>query len=106
MVYYSKYSLVDLNEIFVGLLTWEKHQLEYSHVVSYMNDLKNMCTSLDRYSYHAPSTYTKHKKLGQFVYRYRRNKNTTWYIIYNKDEYNNVFIQRILSNYSLENSDQ
>ena len=32
MVYYSKIAQNDLIEIFWGLLTWEKHPLEYDHV--------------------------------------------------------------------------
>ena len=85
MVYYSEHALLDLRDIFDGLLSWEKHELEYLHVVSYHNDLKNTCKTLDQILYHVPCNYLVHKKFGNFVHRYRRNKNTTWLIIYNKD---------------------
>jgi hypothetical protein len=106
MVYYSERALLDLRNIFDGLLSWEKYELEYSHVVSYHNDLKNTCKILDQALYHAPCNYLQHKEFGNYVHRYRRNKNTTWYIIYNKDEYKNIFIQRIISNHLTENANR
>jgi hypothetical protein len=33
------------------------------------------------------------------VHRYRRNPNTTWYIIYDIDRDNNICINKIISNY-------
>jgi len=39
MVFYSNNARKDLKNIFDGLLTWSKHQLEYNHVVLYHNDI-------------------------------------------------------------------
>ena len=57
------------------------------------------CISLEFKSYHFNSVFPNHKQFGKHVHRYQRNKNTTWYIVYDKDEYRNIYIQRILSNH-------
>lgn len=72
----------------------------------YLLDLEAICNKLDKTIYHSPVVFLQHKQFGSFVHRYRRNKNTTWYIIYNKDEYKNIFIQRIISNHLTENADR
>jgi len=42
-----------------------------------------------------------HKRIGDKVYKYRRNKNTTWYIIYDYDELNNIVnIKQIIPNHT------
>ncbi len=100
MVFYSEQFETDLEQIFRGLLTWKKHELEYEHVISYKNDLKNECISLEFKTYHFNSLFPNHKQFGKHVHRYQRNKNTTWYIVYNKDEYRNVYIERIFSSHT------
>jgi len=100
MVYYSNNARIDLRNIFDGLLTWSKHQLEYNHVVLYHNDILDICNSLDSKSVHFNTRYTTHKRYGEKVHTYRRSKQTIWYIIYNLDQHGNVYIQKILSNYS------
>lgn len=100
MVYYSEEFETDLEQILRGLLTWKKHELEYQHVISYRNDLKNECISLEFKGHHFNAVYLNHKQFGKHVHRYQRNKNTTWYIVYNKDEYRNIYIQRIFSNHT------
>ena len=101
MVYYSKIAQNDLIEIFWGLLTWEKHPLEYDHVSSYLDVLQDMRNKLDKLSYHSKAQFQIHKQFGEIVYKYRRNKNTTWYIIYDYDETKNlVFIKHIMPNHT------
>jgi hypothetical protein len=100
MVYYSQSALADLEEIFEGLLSWPKHNLEYNHVVTYHNELRSICDSLDTRTYHFEANFESHKKFGKKVYSYNRNKNTTWYIIYEVDiTTNTIYIQHITSNH-------
>jgi len=101
MVYYSERAQQDLIEIFWGLITWEKHPLEYSHAVAYLDDIYEVCNSLDYTNYHASTQYQLHKQFGSKVYKYKRNKNTTWYIIYDFDISNNsLLIKHILPNHT------
>jgi hypothetical protein len=100
MVYYSQNAIADLNKIFDGLLSWPKHNLEYNHVVTYHNELRNICDSLDNQTYHFESRFESHKKYGKKVYCYNRNKSTSWYIIYDIDLVSNtIYIQHITSNH-------
>ncbi len=100
MVYYSQKAIADLDRIFEGLLLWPKLNLEYNHVVKYHNELRNVCDLLDSKSYHFQAKFEEHKKYGNKVYCYNRNKNTNWYIIYDIDlASNTVFIQHITSNH-------
>jgi plasmid stabilization system protein ParE len=100
MVFYSRNSKADLKNIFDGLLTWSKHKLEYNHVVLYHNDIIDICESLGSKSVHFNTRYNVHKQYGEKVHTYRRSKQTTRYIIYNVDQHGNVYIQKIISNYS------
>jgi chlorite dismutase len=99
MVLYSQHAQNDLNSIFTGLINWKKMTLNYDHVVDYHNTIVTICDNLDKSTYHAFCVYPLHKHYGQFVCQYRRNKNTTWYIIYDKDRFNNIYIQHIVSNH-------
>ena len=105
MVYFSKSSEDDLFNVFSGLLTWNKHRIEFPHAERYVDDIKNECLSLDKIAIHFHVNISEYKEFGTHLHRYRRNKNTTWYIIYIKDEYKNIFIQRIFSNHITENAD-
>lgn len=99
MVFYSRQSEKDLNSIFSSLITWKKLNLSYDHAVTYHNAIVDVCDKLDRTSYHTMCVFTLHKRYGKYVYNYRRNRNTNWYIIYNKDKNTNIYIQRIISNH-------
>jgi hypothetical protein len=99
MVYYSHSFDDDLFQIFIGLLTWKKHTLSIEFCYSYIRDIELHCRNLDCKFFHESSSYNLHRKYGEYVHRYKRNKNTCWYIIYNKDLFDNVFIERIMNNY-------
>ena len=99
MVYYSNNAREDLRNIFDGLLSWPKHKLEYNHVFLYHNTILNICEGLDTKTFHYNSQFPEHKRFGEKVYTYRRNKQTNWYIVYNLDSHGNVYIQRIFSNH-------
>jgi hypothetical protein len=99
MVYYKPDSKRDLDNILYGLLLCPKHPLEPKYAMQYVRDIREICDSLDLKSYHEKSSYSFHKKYGEYVCRYKRNRNTCWYIIYGRDSVNDVFIERIINNY-------
>jgi len=99
MVYYSQQAEMDLDDIVVGMLQWEKHELNFEHVMSYRYELKNACDALDAAVYHFSTQYPDHSQYGKFVYAYKRNQRTTWYVIYDIDKEQNIYIQKIISNY-------
>jgi len=99
MVYYSKQADDDLDDILEGLYTWRKYTLTREFCLSYVSDIIDICDSLDTKNVHYSTFYETHKRYGDKVYKYSRNKNTTWYIIYNIDSFNNIYINKIISNY-------
>ena len=99
MVYYSKQANNDLDAILKGLLTWEKHTLTRDFCMNYVFDIIDVCDNIENQPFHFDTLYETHKHYGKKVYKYPRNKNTIWYIIYDIDNYNNVYINKIISNY-------
>jgi hypothetical protein len=99
MVYYSTQADSDLDDILNGLLSWEKFTLTRDFCLSYVADIIDVCDSLDTKDVHLCTSYETHKRHGDKVHKYSRNKNTTWYIIYDIDSCNNVYINKIISNY-------
>jgi hypothetical protein len=99
MVSYSEQSKDDLRDILWGLAMWEKHPLGYEHAMSYVGDIRYVCDHLDKQTYHRDTVNNTHKRYGSKVYPYKRNKQTTWYIIYNLDIHGNVYVNKIMSNY-------
>ena len=100
MVFISKQTLQDLDEIYLGLYNWDKVQLSIEFLEMYIDDIIKQCYELDKLSFHFKTTYSFHKRFGSKVHRYRRNNQTTWYIIYNVDNENNIFVTKIISNYT------
>ena len=102
MVSYSEQSLTDLEDIFDGLVNWStnngQRHLDYESVVNYFNDIVDICDALDRLCFHFKTIYKTHQQYGTCVHAYNRNKNTTWYIIYDK-EGDDVFIRKLMNNY-------
>jgi len=99
MVYYSTAATSDFKQILVGLITWKKHQLNYEHALSYVDDIYAVCESLYQKTEHKKTSFEVHKKFGKYVYAYNRNKSTTWYIIYNVSATKNICVEKIISNY-------
>ncbi len=98
MVYFSTQADEDLTNILIGLATWEKHLLEWTHVADYVNDIVEYCYSLDIVSSHNKAIYKNHTQDGEFVCLYKRNANTSWYIIYNQKG-SDIFIEKITNNH-------
>jgi mRNA-degrading endonuclease YafQ of YafQ-DinJ toxin-antitoxin module len=99
MVVYSDTAKLDLADILFGLITWEKHPLEFEHARQYVNDIANFCDKLDCRSIHFKAVYRTHQYYGNYTCQYKRNTTTSWYIIYNLDRHGNVYINKIISNY-------
>ena len=99
MVFYSIQADKDLEGIREGLLIWKKFKLNREVVLDYMADLKDTCESIGEQTFHAKASHSEHKRYGEKVFRYKRNPSTTWYIIYNVDIYNNIYINKIISNH-------
>jgi len=99
MVYYSKQADSDLDEILEGLLSWKKHTLTREFCLDYVSDIITVCDSLDTKTYHFDVVYEIHKHYGKKVHKYSRNNATTWYIIYDVDLLNNIYINKIINNH-------
>ena len=99
MVYYSKQADADLDDILEGLLTWQKHTLTRELCLNYISELIDVCENLDAKIVHFDTFYEVHKRYGRKVHKYFRTKSTTWYIIYDIDSYNNIYVNKIISNY-------
>ena len=101
MVLFSDRANNDLDEILYGMLNWEKMTLTFEHISNYISDIIDVCDKLDQTNYHTNSKYQIHKQFGNKVYKYRRNRNTTWYILYDYNKQNNiVYIKHIISNHT------
>jgi hypothetical protein len=99
MVIYNTQARRDLANILKGLISWKKHPLEYVHALQYVDDITDACDNLDDRTYHFDATYDEHLQYGDKVFTYKRNPHTTWYVIYDVDNYRNVYINKIVSNY-------
>lgn len=97
MVFYSIQADRDLESI--SLIELEKIELSRELVLNYLSDLKEACESLSLKNYHFNASYSDHKRYGFKMFKYKRNPNTTWYIIYDVDIYNNIYINKIISNH-------
>ena len=102
MVYFSRQAKIDLELIFKGIISWEKHSITIEHVERYIDDISDSANNLSTKTKHQNCIYPSHKQYGDKFFRYRRNKNTIWYLIYNVDFYGNIFIEKIISNYLTE----
>ena len=102
MVEFNEQARTDLENIFDGLLGWKTSNGQYymtnEEVINYHNDILDICESLDFIHYHSFAKYADHLKYGDYVYAYKRNTKTTWYIIYNII-HGDIFIEKILNNY-------
>jgi len=99
MVFYSKQAYIDLDDILEGLLFWRQNSLTREFCRDYVSDIIDICDSLDTKRFHLNALYETHRRYGRKVYKYFRNKNTTWYIIYDTDSNNNIYVKKIISNH-------
>jgi len=99
MVIYSEQFSEDLESLLYGLVTWEKHPLSFEHAQLYVEDIINIVDTLDTKTFHRNAVYAIHRRYGSKIFACNRNKQTTWYIIYNLDIHGNVYINKIISNH-------
>jgi hypothetical protein len=99
MVFISRTAKKDLDNIVTGLLKWDKVALTVSEVIQYVDDIADICYQLDNLEYHRQAKYKSHLEYGAYSYPYKRNKMTTWYIIYDIDLFSNVCVNKIISNH-------
>jgi hypothetical protein len=99
MVFISSQAKIDLDNIVIGLLEWEKIVLTVDEVMRYVDDIVDICYRLDTVGYRHKATHEEQSKHGTYVYPYKRNQKTTWYIVYNIDFSGNVLVNKIISNY-------
>jgi hypothetical protein len=77
-----------------------KHFILDEHAISSVDTITEICDILDKKSFHFNAIYISHKRFGEKVHTYRRNKSTNWYIVYNLDQYGNIYIQLLNSNHN------
>jgi hypothetical protein len=99
MVYISKQAKIDLDNIVIGLLEWNKVELPVDEVMCYVDDMVDICYQLGNSIYHRKATCDNHLRFGSYTYPYKRNKNTIWYIIYEIDSQNNILVNKIINNH-------
>ena len=102
MVEFSEQARLDLENIFDGLLGWRtsngQFYLDTNTVINYHNDILDVCECLDKLIYHTKAKYPDHLQFGDYVYTYKRNPKTVWYIIYNMDM-SKIFVEKIMNNH-------
>jgi hypothetical protein len=103
MVVYNQQARADLQGIFDGLSAWKTDSGQFymtnEQITDYHNDILDICEQIDTVAYHARAKFPEHRLWGDFVYTYKRNARTEWYIIYNiVREY--FIIEKIISNHT------
>lgn len=100
MILYSSQALSDFDAIFEGLLHWEKVFLSEQFTIDYVAELRRECEKIPHKTFHENATWFSHKQFGGKIHRFRRNQQTIWYIIYDMDTTGNVYVNKIISNYT------
>ena len=98
-VYISQQAVDYLKNVFTAMINWDKGPLELEHALQYVDDIEARCYSLANKTHHFRTTFSTHKFYGDRVLTYRRNHATVWYIIYNIDQFQNILVTKIISNY-------
>jgi len=99
MVYYNNTASADFKQILLELVTCTTHQLTYEQALTCVDDIHAVCESFAYKNMHRQSSYEIYRKYGEYVHAYKRNKATTWYIIYNIAVSNDIWIEKIISNH-------
>ena len=93
----------DLIEIVSGLMTWKVYNFDREQAIKYKDSIVAAARKLETKKRHTKCSYERHLLYGSYVYKYNRNKMTTWYIIYNIDEINHyILIEKIMSNHQTD----
>lgn len=62
MVLFSNKANQDLDDIYEGLLSWKKIQLERNAVIDYVVNIVDVCATIDQTFFHADAQYPDHKE--------------------------------------------
>ena len=99
-VFFNEQSEQDLSDIVVGLLLWTKVSITEEEALRYADDIYVMAQSIPNLLCHKKCKYITHRQYGEYQLTYKRNRRTTWYIIYDIEQNSgNVLINKIVSNY-------
>jgi len=100
MVIYSQLAKQDLIDTLYGLITWEKHTITIEHAESYVDDIVDVIETIGNKTFHRNCIRRSHLKFENKIFTYNRNKNTTWYFIYNWDKVNRIaYTNKIMNNH-------
>ena len=102
-VYLKRRAINNLKSIFKRLIISKTFPLSKNEAQEYINLIENQCFFIGNISIHKKTIHQEHKPFGVYVHRYKKNSNTTWYIIYNIDRFNNIIIKKILCNNQMKN---
>jgi hypothetical protein len=67
MVFISKQAKIDLDNIVIGLLEWDKIELAVNEVMQYVDDMVDICYQLSSSAHHYKATYNDNLKCTRFV---------------------------------------
>ena len=99
MVYFSLQAEQDLSDVVTGLLLWTKVSISEDEALSYVDDIYDVAFTIPDVTYHQKCQYLMHRLHGEYHLKYKRNNRTTWYIIYDIDAFNNIYVNKIISNH-------
>ena len=102
MIVLSQRCKNDLEDCFDALMFPKYNNrtpLSFEDAHKYIDDIVNFAYSIAFKAIHVNCFYDEHKRYGAKVARYDRNKYTQYYIIYNINEYDDIYIERIITNH-------
>ena len=99
-VFFNEQSEQDLSDIVIGLLLWTKISITEEEAFRYADDIYFAAQSIPDLLHHKKCQYNIHRQYGKYQLNYKRNRRTTWYIIYDiEPNSGNILINKIISNY-------
>jgi hypothetical protein len=102
MIVFSQQSGADLEDCLDALM-FPKYKnrppLTFEEAHDYVDEIVEFVYSISEKATHTNCIFDTHKKYGEKVVRYERNKYTQYYIIYNVDVAGNIYVERIMTNH-------
>jgi hypothetical protein len=96
-VFFNEQSEQDLSDTVIGLLLWKKVTITEEEALRYADDVYEMAQSIPYLLQHKKCQYDAHEQYGKYQLKYRRNRRTTWYIIYDIEHNSgNILIELIV----------
>jgi flavin-binding protein dodecin len=104
MIYFKKRANNNLYRLVLKLIGLKGKPHSLDEAIAYMLDIKNACQTIETLTYHRNTTRAEHVKFGKKVHAYKRNFQTTWYIIYDIADNQDIIIKKILCNHQMKKS--